>query len=158
MSYGEQARGALSSAGLVVCTALRRRAPLALALLAVTAHAEVGCPDQLGVEQRAEVPPGWTVAYGAPPFRLSAVTLFDGPPASRASLRYDERRQSARELTLVWKLRQSPRSHYLHCAYERTAATISMALPPGVQVCTLVFDRTGSYPGGGMPVKRMTCQ
>jgi hypothetical protein len=147
-----------SSLRKAICAVLLPQAAWAVALLtAAAAHAEVACPGQLSVQQRAEAPAGWNVAYGEPPFRLAEVTLFDGPPAGRASLKYDERKQSARELTLVWKLRESPRSHYLQCAYERTAAVISMALPPGVRVCEVVFDRTSGYPGAAMPVKRMVC-
>ena len=130
-----------------------------IALLGVAqARAELGCPDQLEVEQRAQPPAGWFVAYSEIAPRLSGVTLFDGPPANRVSLKYDRRRQTATELTLTWILRDSPRSHYLQCSYERTTAHINTALPPGTGRCEIVFDRTTSYPGGGMPVKRMVCQ
>ena len=122
------------------------------------AHAEVACPDQLEVQQRAQVPSGWTVAYSEIPSRLAGVTLFDGPPANRVSLKFDRRRQTATELILIWVLRETLRSHYLQCSYERTTAQISVALPPGTQRCDVVFDRTTSYPGGGLPVKRMVCQ
>jgi hypothetical protein len=130
-----------------------------LALLASSAaHAEVGCPDQLDVEQRAQAPSGWSIAYSEIAPRLSGVSLFDGPPANRVSLKYDRRRQGATELILTWVLRDSPRSHYLQCSYERTTALISVALPPGTARCEVVFDRTTSYPGGGLPVKRMVCR
>ena len=139
----------------------RRRGLLAvLALLggADVARAEVSCPDQLQVEQRAQAPSGWSVAYSDIGPRLSGITLFDGPPANRSSLKYDRRRQTATELILTWILRDSPRSHYLLCSYERTTAQINTALPPGTGRCDVVFDRTTSYPGGGLPVKRMVCQ
>jgi purine nucleoside permease len=134
-----------------------------LACLAVlgsvaVARAEVSCPDQLEVEQRAQAPSGWSIGYSDIPPRLSGVTLFDGPPANRVSLKYDRRRQTAKELILTWVLRDSPRSHYLLCSYERTTAQINTALPPGSGRCDVVFDRTTSYPGGGLPVKRMVCQ
>ena len=131
-----------------------------LALLggADVARAEVGCPDQLHVEQRAQAPSGWSIGYSDIGPRLSGITLFDGPPANRSSLKYDRRRQTATELILTWILRDSPRSHYLLCSYERTTAQINIALPPGTGRCDVVFDRTTSYPGGGLPVKRMVCQ
>lgn len=132
--------------------------PLAFAAALATARGEVSCPDQLGVQQRAEVPSGWSVSYSDTPSRLAGVTLFDGPPSNRVSLKYDRRRQTAKELILSWILRESPRSHYLRCSYERTTAQINTALPPGTRRCDVVFDRTTSYAGGGLPVKRMVCQ
>jgi hypothetical protein len=120
--------------------------------------AEVSCPDQLAVQQRAEPPSGWTVSYGETAPRLSGIALFDGPPSNRASLKFDQRKQSGRELILTWNLKDSPRSHYLQCSYERTTAVIATALPPGVRRCEVVFDRNSGYPGGGHPVKRNLCR
>jgi hypothetical protein len=135
------------------------RAAFLLALAgALPAWSEVSCPDQLSVQQRAEVSDGWSVSYGEQAPRLAGVTLFDGPPSNRASLKFDQRKQSARELTLVWKLRESPRSHYLQCSYERTTASIATALPPGLRQCEVVFDRSSTYPGGSSPVKRNVCR
>ncbi len=130
--------------------------PLVLGTL--TARAEVSCPDQLDVQQRASPPAGWAVNYTDVAPRLAGVTLFDGPPANRVSLKYDSRRQSGREVVLAWRLHDSPRSYYLQCAYERTTAVISMPLPPGIRECEVVFDRSSTYPGGGMPVKRTVCR
>src|SRR5512134_3394076 len=87
-----------------------------------TARAEVSCPDQLGVDQRAQAPDGWTVSYLGTAPRLATVTVFDGPPANRVSLKHDRRKQGRRELIVVWRLRDTPRSHYLQCSYERTTA------------------------------------
>jgi hypothetical protein len=132
--------------------------PLALVGTLAAARAEVSCPDQLSVQQRAEAPSGWSVSYADAPPRLTGVTLFDGPPSNRVSLKYTRRRQTGKELILSWILSDSPRSHYLLCSYERTTAQINTALPPGTRRCDVVFDRTTSYPGGGLPVKRMFCQ
>ena len=142
---------------------LDRRVGLAvLGLLAGAAtgvaRAEVSCPDQLGVDQRAQAPDGWTVSYLGVAPRLATVTIFDGPPANRVSLKHDRRKQGRRELILVWRLRDTPRSHYLQCSYERTTAVISTPLPPGTRQCEVVYDLTSSYAGGAMPVKRMVCR
>jgi hypothetical protein len=126
--------------------------------IAATAEAEVSCPDQLSVQQHVDPPSGWSVAYVEAPARLSGVTIFDGPPANRVSLKYDGRRQSSKELTVIWNLRDTPRSHYLLCSYDRTTAQVSTALPPGSRRCEVVFDRTSAGPGGVMPVKRMVCK
>jgi hypothetical protein len=134
-------------------------AAIGLLVFGVTSvRAEVACPNQLSVQQRADPPSGWSVTYQEIAPRLSAVSIFDGPPSNRVSLKVDKRRQTGRELTLAWKLHDSPRSYYLQCGYERTTAQISLPLPPGVRECEVVMDRTASYPGGGLAVKRMVCR
>jgi hypothetical protein len=129
-----------------------------LALAAVSAHADFSCPDQLDVRQSATPPAGWTVSYSEVPPRLSGVTIFDGQPSNKVSLKYDRRKATAKELILIWTLRDSARSHYVQCAYQRTTAIVTSALPPGTASCELVFDRTTSYPSGALPVKRMVCR
>ena len=122
------------------------------------ARAEWACPDSLEVQQRANPPSGWTASYSELASRLSGVTIFDGPPANRASIKYNLRRQSGSEIRLRWDLMYSPRSHYVQCQYERTSALISAPLPAGVRSCDVVYDRNVSFPGGGMAVKRMVCK
>jgi hypothetical protein len=131
---------------------------IALAAGAVPALADFSCPDQLEVRQSANPPAGWTVSYSEVPPRLSGVAIFDGQPSNKVSLKYDRRKSTAKELILIWTLRDSPRSHYVQCAYERTTAIITAPLPPGTASCELVFDRTTSYPSGALPVKRMVCR
>jgi hypothetical protein len=140
---------------------VKRLSPLLVFFMcagAPAARAEVSCPDQLSVHQRAEAPEGWSVSYAETAPRLAGVTLFDGPPANRVSLKFDQRKQTSRELILVWNLRDSPRSHYLQCSYERTTAAIATPLPPGIRQCEVVYDRTASYTGGSSPVKRNVCR
>jgi hypothetical protein len=143
-------------------TILSRRSRLALlgaCLLASTlARAELACPDTLEVQQRANAPNGWNAAYGEQAPRLTGVTVFDGPPANRVSVKYNYRRQIARELNLIWNLTYNPRSYYLQCQYERTTALISAPLPAGTRGCQVVFDKNTSYSGGDMAVKRMVCR
>jgi hypothetical protein len=131
---------------------------LAFALLPLHAAGETSCPGQLSVQQHAEPPSGWSVSYADAAPRLSGVAVFDGPPANRVNLKFDQRRQTARETLLTWKLADTPRSHYLQCSYERTTAVIAMALPPGLRECEVVYDRTSTFPGGGSPVKRNLCR
>jgi hypothetical protein len=133
-------------------------APVALLALVGTASAEMSCPDTLSVQQRAEPPSGWSVSYVEQAPRLAGVTIFDGQPANRVSLKYNLRRQTAKELILVWDMGDSPRSYYLQCSYERSTAQIATPLPPGVRTCEVVFDRNVTYPGGGLAIKRMVCR
>jgi hypothetical protein len=139
-------------------TFLKCMAASALLALPMAGRAEIACPDTLSVNQRAEPPSGWSVIYGEQAPRLSGVTIFDGQPANRVSIKYTRRRQSDKELTLTWDLGSNPRSFYLQCSYERTTAQIATALPPGVRTCEVVYDRTTSYAGGGFPIKRMVCR
>lgn len=131
---------------------------LLLVMGVVSAHAETTCPDTLAVRQSAEVPSGWSVTMSEQPPRLASVTLFDGQPANRASLKYTKRQQTSSETRLTWTLPQTPRSIYLQCGYERTSAMISAPLPPGISRCEVVFDRTMSYPSGASVIKRMVCR
>ena len=144
---------------MTVRSAKPGRVVLAACLLAcLPAHAELACPDSLEVQQRAVPPNGWSASYGEQAPRLTGVTVFDGPPANRASIKYNYRQQIGHELRLVWNLVYSPRSYYVQCQYERTSALISAPLPAGTRGCEVVFDRNLSYPGGGMVVKRMVCR
>jgi hypothetical protein len=126
--------------------------------LPVAAQAEVACPGTLDVQQRADPPSGWMVDYSGQSPRLSGVTIFDGPPANRVSLKYSKRKQSGNEMVMTWNLADSPRSIYLQCSYERTTALISSPLPPGVRMCDVVYDRNVTYVGGGLAIKRMVCR
>jgi hypothetical protein len=137
---------------------VKRILAAALLGLAAAARAEMTCPDSLSVDQRADPPTGWNVTYGEQAPRLAGVTIFDGQPANRVSIKYSKRRQNDKELILTWDLGTSPRSFYLQCSYERTTAQIATALPPGARTCEVVYDRTVSYPGGGFAVKRMVCR
>src|SRR5882672_9754827 len=99
----------------------------AAALLGVTAagQAEVHCPDTLSVSQRADPPTGWSVIYAEQAPRLSGVTIYDGQPANRVTIKFTNRRQSTKELVLIWDLGDNPRSFYLQCSYERSTAQIA---------------------------------
>jgi hypothetical protein len=137
---------------------LKCMAAAALLGLPAAGRAEIACPDTLSVNQRADPPTGWSVTYAEQAPRLSGVTIFDGQPANRASIKYSNRRQTSKEMVLTWDLGDSPRSFYLQCSYERSTAQIATALPPGVRTCEVVFDRSVSYPGGGFAIKRMVCR
>jgi len=127
-------------------------------LAASPVFAETACPSTLEVEQHADPPSGWSVSYSEQPPRLSSVTIYDGMPSNRVSIKYNYRKQNRNELLLRWDLIYSPRSYYLQCSYERTSAQIAMPLPAGVRGCEVVFDRLVSYSGAGMAVKRMVCR
>jgi hypothetical protein len=130
-----------------------------LLALVMTAQAEVVCPDSLEVQQRAVTPSeDWTATYTDPPLRLTGVTVFNGPPSQNRKVKPFSTRSAQGELRIVWRLPESPRNFHLMCTYERTSANLVTVLPPGVTVCTTVFDRRVSYGRGGYAVKRMVCK
>ncbi|HWA13014.1 MAG TPA: STY0301 family protein [Burkholderiales bacterium] len=131
---------------------------LLLALLPLSAAAEVVCPDSLDVQQQAAAPSAeWAVSYSDPPFKHIGVTVYDGPPSQNRRVRPATTRSTAGELRVAWRLPESRRSYYLSCSYERTSARLTIALPPGVNGCNAVFDRRVSYGADGMAVKRVVC-
>ena len=130
----------------------------AAALIALNVRAEVTCPDSLEVQQQAVTPSeDWTAMYTDPPLRLTGVTLFNGPPSQNRKVKPYSTKGTQGELRIVWRLPESPRNFHLLCTYERTSANLVTVLPPGVTVCTAVFDRRVSYGREGHAVKRMVC-
>lgn len=131
---------------------------IAFAALALTARAEVVCPDSLEVQQRAVAPSNdWTVSYTAPPLRLVGITLYDGPPSQGRKVKPFSVRRGKRELRVSWRLGESRRNFHLVCGYERTTASLVTVLPPGVKGCNAVFDRRVSSGDEEPAVKRMVC-
>jgi hypothetical protein len=130
----------------------------AATLLALNVRAEVVCPDSLEVQQQAVTPSeDWTATYTDPPLRLTGVTVYDGPPSQKHKVKPFSTRSMQGELRIVWRLPESRRNFHLMCTYERTSAHLVTVLPPGVTVCTAVFDRRVSYGREGHAVKRMVC-
>ena len=137
---------------------MRRILAVAIALLALNVRAEVVCPDSLDVQQQAVTPSEeWTAMYSDPPLRLVGVTVFNGPPSQNRKVKPRSARSAEGELRVVWRLPESQRNFHLVCTYERTSANLVTVLPPGVTVCTVVFDPRVSYGRNGQAVKRMVC-
>ena len=130
---------------------------LAFALAATTARAEVLCPDSLEVNQQATVAGDWTVSYTDPPLRLTGVTIYDGPPSQNHKIKPFSVKSTKGELRVSWRLPESKRNFHLACSYERTTASLTALLPPGMNGCNAVFDRRVSYGNAALAVKRMVC-
>lgn len=137
---------------------MRLTIPTLLLALAVPAQAEVLCPDSLEVQQQA-TPPGsdWTVSHTEPPLRLTGVTIYDGPPSQNHKVKPYSVKSTGGELRVSWRFPQSKRNFYLSCSYERTTASLTALLPPGMNGCNAVFDRRVSYGNEALAVKRMVC-
>jgi hypothetical protein len=128
-----------------------------LALTCLAARAEVLCPDSLEVSQQASIAGDWTVSYTDPPLRLTGVTIFDGPPSQNHRVKPYSVKSAKGELRVSWRLPQSKRNFHLACTYERTTASLTALLPPGMNGCNAVFDRRVSYGNDTLAVKRMVC-
>ncbi len=130
---------------------------MAFALAATAASAEVLCPDSLEVNQQATVAGDWTVSYTDPPLRLTGVTIYDGPPSQNHKIKPFSVKSTKGELRVSWRLPESKRNFHLACSYERTTASLTALLPPGMNGCNAVFDRRVSYGNETLAVKRMVC-
>jgi len=131
---------------------------VAIALAAFAAQAEVLCPDSLDVQQQAVIPGAdWQVSYTEPPLRLTGVTIHDGPPSQNHPVKPYSVKSTKGELRVSWRLPESKRNFYLSCSYERTTASLTALLPPGMNGCNAVFDRRVSYGNETLAVKRMVC-
>jgi len=128
-----------------------------LLVLALPAQAEVLCPDSLEVNQQATIAGDWVVSYTAPPLRLTGVAIYDGPPSQNHKVKPYSVKSVKGELRVSWRLPESKRNFHLTCSYERTTASLTALLPPGMNGCNAVFDRRVSYGNETLAVKRMVC-
>ena len=130
---------------------------ITLALLPLAGHAEILCPDSIDVKQEANVTGDWAVGYTDPPLRLTGVTIYDGPPSQNHRVKPYSVKSTKGELRVSWRLPESKRNFHLVCNYERTTASLTALLPPGMNGCNAVFDRRVSYGNDTLAVKRMVC-
>lgn len=129
-----------------------------LLALALPTQAEVICPDSLEVLQQATAPgEDWSVSYTNPPLRLTGVTIYDGPPSQNHKIKPFSVKSTRGELRVSWRLPESKRNFHLSCSYERTTASLTALLPPGLNGCNAVFDRRVSYGNDALAVKRIVC-
>jgi len=128
-----------------------------LLALALPAQAEVICPDSLEVNQQANIAGDWTVSYTEPPLRLTGMNIYDGLPSQNRRIKPYSVRSTRGELRVSWRFPESKRNFHLHCSYERTTASLTALLPPGMNGCNAVFDRRVSFGNDTLAVKRMVC-
>jgi hypothetical protein len=124
------------------------------------AGAVATCPLTIAVAQSASAPePGWTVSYSGYNTALSGVTIFDGPPASQASLLPDNEETTNYRVFQTWKLGSSNNGYWLQCNYANTTAQISQQLPTGARKCEVTYDANVAFGGGGgHVVKSAVCK
>ena len=112
------------------------------------------CPDKISVEQRVTaIPGGWEARSSDATPQLAMVTFYDGPPAERASLKYDSELKQKRNWVATWTLAPSARGYWIQCAYEHTTAMFARRLPADATTCTVIYERK-ERTAAGLPVIR----
>ena len=114
------------------------------------ARAPAQCPAAISVRQQAAPVPGWEATYEPGPNHLAVVTFFDGPPAEKASLVFDDEVKAARETRAVWRFPAGGKGIWISCGYEGTTAVLSRRLPVSVRTCTVIYER-GVTSAAGLP-------
>jgi len=90
--------------------------------------------------------------------QLAGVTFYDGPPAEKASLVYDDMKKTGRKQVATWRFASgATRPTWLACTYSGTTIELSKSLPAKVTSCEVVYDSQQQI--SGLPViEKMTCQ
>lgn len=116
------------------------------------------CPEAINVEQRiAETPQGWEAGSSGLKPQIAMVTFFDGPPAERASLKYDSELKLKGNWVATWTLAPNARGYWIQCAYENTTAVLSKRLPETVKTCSVTYERTTKAANALPLVKHVSC-
>ncbi len=124
------------------------------------ARAEVTCPPTLAVEQKATAPSAeWTVASSGYNTALAGITIFEGPPASQASLVPDDERTTRDSVLQTWKLGKNDAGYWLECDHANTTAQVYKRLPASVSRCDVTYQRDVRFGGEGRRVvKSVRCK
>jgi len=132
---------------------------LASLVLATPAGAQIACPIDLAVEQRAAAPSAeWTVATTGHRPLLASVTLYEGPPERHVVVRPAREQTVKDETTRVWELAAGRDTYWLSCQYTNTNLVISRPLPKDIRRCESVEDRTVAFGDGRPPVRSIACR
>ena len=126
----------------------RLLASLLLAALAIGASADslvIECPQTISVMEVAakDAPRAWKSLRSVVTRVLSHLTVYDGHPDERASLKPDQEPNSA-VTSAVWRFPMGARNIWLSCSYRNTGATLARRLPDGVRQCTAAYRQMSS--------------
>jgi hypothetical protein len=121
------------------------------------ALAQVACPPNISVAQKATAPSEWSADYSKLPAALSSVTIFEGPPEELGSLKYDDERTTKDSVIQTWELPASDRGYWIVCGYTNTSAQLRRKLPSELHACEVVLEKGVTFGDGGAVVKRAGC-
>jgi len=119
----------------------------------------ISCPDSITTRQElTSSPSGWSPLLDDTPHNLAGITFYDGPPAEKASLAYDQYKHGRGEDVATWSFaKQEDRRIYVVCSYAGTAVELSRTLPPQVSTCTVTYDPQ-THIAGSPAVKKIICR
>ncbi|MCU0897676.1 MAG: hypothetical protein MUC55_09250 [Burkholderiales bacterium] len=132
---------------------------VAALVLATPAAAQIGCPTDLAVEQRAAAPSAeWTVATTGHRPLLASVTLYEGPPERQVVVKPAREQTVKDDTTRVWELAAGHDIYWLSCQYTNTNLVISRPLPKDIRRCESVEDRAAAFGDGRPPIRSIACR
>jgi len=121
-----------------------------LAIIACSAAAwpaELLCPAQLSVEQRAVDPPaGFQLFDPSPSHQWDNASFSDGPPEQLAWLAPDTTQRRGKSFTNVWTFGPDGNGTWLSCGYTGTSLVLSRRLPDSTRRCEVHYDATMTPP------------
>ena len=103
-------------------------------------------------------PQGWEPGLSDLKSQLAMVTFFDGPPAERASLKYDSELKQKGNWVATWTLAPNSRGYWIQCAYDNTTAVLSKRLPDTVKTCAVTYERSTKAANALPLVKHVGCK
>ena len=139
---------------LLICTVLM---PL-LCKFGVAADASL-CPSTIRVRQELSASfAGWTPMQNDAPVQLAGITFYDGPPAEKASLVYDQMMKAGRRQIASWRFAtQAGHSIWLSCNYSGTTVELTRSLPSKTTSCEVTYDPQQQI--SGLPlIEKVTCK
>lgn len=117
------------------------------------------CPGTVSVEQHvAAAPDGWEASLSGAKAQLAMVTFFDGPPAERASLKYDSEEKRKGDWVGTWNFAPNSRGYWIQCAYDSTTVVLSRRLPESVTACKVTYERKVHVTSGLPVVRHVACK
>ena len=117
------------------------------------------CPALVHVEQSVTaVPGGWEARQSDAKPQLALVTFYEGPPAERASLKYDSELKQKRDWVATWTLAPNARGYWIECAYDHTTATLARRLPADATTCTVIYERRERTTAGLPVIRHVGCK
>jgi hypothetical protein len=119
----------------------------------------ITCPASVNTRQELTSPVAdWTAMKGDLPHNLAGITFYDGPPAEKASLVYDNIKKVKAEQIATWTFDpHNARQTWIACSYAGTIIELARTLPPQTTTCSVTYDTQESI--AGMPViKKISCR